>query len=489
VNRVALSDAEFAAVARLLHGAAGLSFDDSRRDSLGFSIGERMRATKTADVESYLTKVTSVTGAEERQALLDEVTIPETHFFRNPPQIRALRKYVMPELIRQNADRKRLRIWSAGCSTGEEAYTVAILVRELLPATTDWDIKILATDISTRGLAAGGTARYGERSFVMTEPSDLARWFIPDPEGGAWTVRDEVRSIVDFQHRNLVTEEAAFESGEADLILCRNVTIYFDRDTTRNLMKRFHERLRDGGYLFLGHAETLWQITDDFTLVSLGDAFVYRRLDDVEEKVDEADRRRVLPERRVGDEPVPRMPERRKSDSNRRHREKSAAAVPKLPRLVTPAMPAPRVIPAAAELPDPLDAVRVALDEGRYAEAADIAAEVAGSTPLRPDAHYLWGVALTNLGRDADALVVLRKTLYLDPEHGFAYFMLAGALDRVGEGVAAARSYRAAARTLGNRPADMAAPELGGREVGELAALCNQLAERAGSAASLEGTS
>jgi chemotaxis protein methyltransferase CheR len=254
-------------------------------------------------------------------------------------------------------------------------------------------------------------------------------------------------------------------------------------------MKRFHDRLRDGGYLFLGHAETLWQISDDFTLVSLGDAFVYRRLDDVEEKIDESDRRRVLPERRAGDEPIPRMPERRKTDSERRHREAAAAEVPKLPRLVTPAMPVPRVIPPTAELPDPLDAVRAALEEGRYAEAADIAAEVAGSTPLRPDAHYLWGVALTNLGRDADALVVLRKTLYLDPEHGFAHFMLAGSLDRVGEGVAAARSYRAAARTLGNRPADMTAPELGGRDVGELAALCNQLADRAGTAASLEGTS
>ena len=490
MKRVALSDSEFAAVARLLHDAAGLSFDDSRRDSLGFSIGERMRATRTPDVAAYITKVSSVTGAEERQALLDEVTIPETHFFRNPPQIRALRKYVMPELIRQAADRKRLRIWSAGCSTGEEAYTVAILIRELLPATTDWDIKVLATDISTRGLAAGREARYGERSFVMTEPNDLGRWFIADPEGGSWTVRDEVRSIVDFQHRNLVTEEAAFEAGEADLILCRNVTIYFDRDTTRNLMKRFHDRLRDGGYLFLGHAETLWQISDDFTLVSLGDAFVYRRLDEVEQKVEEAERRRIVPERRTSAEPRPREPERRKTDSERRRVDtKASAEVPKLPRLVTPALPLPRVVTPDAELPDPLDAVRAALEEGRYAEAADIAGEVASSTPLRADAHYLWGVALTNLGRDADALVVLRKTVYLDPDHGFAHFMLGGALDRVGEGVAAARSYRAAARTLGGRSGDLTAPELGGRDVSELAELCNQLADRAGTATSLEGSS
>jgi chemotaxis protein methyltransferase CheR len=271
------------------------------------------------------------------------------------------------------------------------------------------------------------------------------------------------------------------------------VTIYFDRETTRTLMGRLHDRLRDGGYLFLGHAETLWQITDDFTLVSLGDAFVYRRLDDVEEQADDVERRRVLPERRTTDEPrleAGRLntPNRRKTDADRRHDPKPVE-VPKLPRLVTPAMPVARIVPPATPLPDPLDAVRAALAEGRYPEAADIAAEVAGSTPLRADAHYLWGVALTNLGRDADALVVLRKTVYLDPEHGFAHFMLGGALDRMGEGVAAARSYRAAASTLGGRPKDMTAPELGGRDVSELAALCLQLADRAGTPASLEGTS
>jgi chemotaxis protein methyltransferase CheR len=493
VKRVALSDAEFATVTQLLHSAAGLSFDESRRDSLGFSIGERMRATKTPDVGTYLAKVGAPTGTDELQWLLDEVTIPETHFFRNPPQIRALRKFVMPELIRQAADRKRLRIWSAGCSTGEEAYTIAIMVRELLPATTDWDVKVLATDISTRGLAAGREARYGERSFVMTEQADLNRWFVPDRDGTSWTVRDEVRSIVEFEHRNLVTDEPAFSAGEADLILCRNVTIYFDRETTRTLMKRLHDRLRDGGYLFLGHAETLWQISDDFTLVSLGDAFVYRRLDDVEEQAEVADRRRVVPERRTKDAHRPGASERRKADADRRHPDrKKSVEVPKLPRLVTPALPVPRAIVPAEAPPDPLESVRSALTEGRYAEAADLAEEVAGSTPLRADAHYLWGVALTNLGRDADALVVLRKTVYLDPEHGFAHFMLGGALDRVGEGVAAARSYRAAASTLGRRPKDLTAPELGGRDVAELAALCLQLADRAGTVAptpSMEGTS
>ncbi|HWC36078.1 MAG TPA: CheR family methyltransferase [Mycobacteriales bacterium] len=489
MKRVALTDSEFATVANLLHSAAGLSFDESRRDSLGFSIAERMRVTNVDDVGSYLGRVSAITGGAELQALLDEVTIPETHFFRNPPQIRALRKYVMPELIRHAEHTKRLRIWSAGCSTGEEAYTLAILVRELLPATTDWDVKIVATDISTRSLAAGREAVYAERAFVMTEPADLNRWFVADPNGGSWTVRDEVRSLVEFVHHNLVTDEPPFAPGEADLILCRNVTIYFDRETTRSLMRRLYARLRDGGYLFLGHAETLWQISDEFSLVSLGDAFVYRRLDEaaVEPATKSIDHRRVLPERRTKSEPRT-AEERRKPEGDRRHRKRERIEVPKLPRLVTPALPIPRAIAPQFETRDPLDAVRTALSEGRYAEAADLAAEVAGATPLRADAHYLWGVALTNLGRDADALVVLRKTVYLDPEHGFAHFMLGGALDRLGEGVAAARSYRAAAGTLARTEVDRTADELGGRDAAELAALCLTLADRASGSAGLEGS-
>jgi chemotaxis protein methyltransferase CheR len=477
MNRIMLSDPEFATVASLLHDAAGLSFDDSRRDSLGFSIAERMQVTQSPDVAAYLALLVGPSGSHERQALLDEVTIPETHFFRNPPQIRALRKYVLPELLRQAAAGKKLRVWSAGCSTGEEAYTIAILIRELLPASVDWDIKVIATDVSTRALTAGQNAHYGERAFVMTDPLDLSRWFVLDTATGSWVVRDEVRDLVEFRHHNLVNDAPPFDEGEVDLILCRNVTIYFDRETTRRLMKRLHTRLRDGGYLFLGHAETLWQISDDFSLVSLGDAFVYRRLD---EEPESDERRAVLPDRRTENEPRPTRADRRRSDTDRRGRSPDAVDIPKLTRLVPPAMPVtPEPAPPIPPSRDPLDAVRAALVEGRYDEAADVAAEVVATTPLWPQAHYLQGVALTNLGRDADALIVLRKTVYLDPEHGFAHFLLGGALERLGEPVAASRSYRAAANTLGQRKLDGVAPELGGRSVAELAALCMDLAHRA----------
>jgi len=465
VSRPPLSDAEFGELAGLLHSTAGLAFDQSRRDSLAYSVNERMRAAGLASVAEYLRLLAHPSGAEERQALLDEVTIPETHFFRNPPQIRALRAHVLPELLRQAAGTRKLRIWSAGCSTGEEPYTLAMLVRELLPVSAGWDVKILATDISTRALAAAERARYAERSFVMTDPVDRQRFFVLDTESRSYVVRDELRELVEFRHHNLVADQPPFDEGCVDLVLCRNVTIYFDRETTKRLMQRLHGRLRDGGYLFLGHAETLWQISDDFSLVSLGDAFLYRR------QPASGERRLVLPDRRTEDEPRPTKADRRRGPVDRRRvglgRRKTERPDPLTP------------VPAQEPGPDPLVAVRTAVAEGRYDDGADLAAEVVTATPLRSEAHYLHGLSLTNLGRHAEALVVLRKAVYLDPDDGFAHFLLGAALERLGEHVAAARSYRAAATTLGKRPQDAVAPELGGRSVAELAEVCTQLAARA----------
>lgn len=461
MSKPQLGRAEFDALCRLLRDTAGLAFDETRRESLAYSVSERLRATGCTDAAAYLSLLDGPQGASERQALLDEVTIPETHFFRNPPQVRALRAFVLPELLRQAAGRRRLRIWSAGCSTGEEPYTVAMLVRELLGPAADWDVKVLATDVSTRALAAARAATYTERSFVMTDPVDRDRWFRREADG--WVVRDEVRELVELRHHNLVTDRSPFEPGDVDLILCRNVTIYFSKDTTRALVGRLHTALRDGGYLFLGHAETLWRVNDDFGLVTLGDAFVYRRNDTTERRV-------VLPDRRTAQEPVP-APERRKVADRRIFRRPA-----QLLRAAAPAEP----------VPDPLDAVRAAVRAGRYDEAADLAAEVAAAAPLAAQAYYLHGLALTNLGRDEDALVALRKAVYLDPKDGFAHFLLGGALDRLGERQAAAGSYRAAAQTLGRRPQDSVAAELGGRSVAELAGLCRRLAQAADAARKAE---
>ncbi len=455
-GRVVLSDAHFAHLRTLLAQLAGLVFDESRRDSMSFCIAERLRATQARDVDTYLPMLLD---ADERQALLDEVTIQETHFFRNPPQIRALRAHVLPELLRHaEAHGRRLRIWSAGCSTGEEAYSIAMLLRELMPTLVGWDVRVIATDVSERALEAARSGRYGTRAVQMATPADLARFFVP--AGTAYEVRPEVRELVEFRHHNLVTEPPPFEPDEhVDLILCRNVTIYFSRDTTRALMQRLHRTLRDGGYLFLGHSETLWQVSQDFRLVALGSgtdaAFVYRRLDLPAPGLPE--RRAVLPDRRTQDSGPPAAgPDRRVT-----------------PRRVEP-MPvpvedSPAVTPAT---------VRTALREGRYADAARLAGLLVDASPLEPQGFYLRGLALVSGGQDAAALVDLRKAVYLDPAAGLAHFLLAGALSRCGDHGAAVREFAAAADTLAVTAVEPDAAELGGRSVHELAALCRHLSTR-----------
>jgi chemotaxis protein methyltransferase CheR len=453
-KKVVLSDEEFAQLRTLLARSAGLVFDEARRDSVAYCIAERLRVTGARDVPAYLALLGD---PAERQQLLNEVTIQETHFFRNPPQIRALRKYVIPELLKHADSRgRRIRIWSAGCSTGEEPYTIAMLVRELLPTTAGWDVKVVATDVSSRALEAAKKARYGERAVQMASPEDLARFFVTTAHG--YEVRPEVRELVEFRHQNLVTDPVPFAPDERiDLVLCRNVTIYFSRETTRGLMARLHGCLRDGGYLFLGHSETLWQVSEDFRLVPLGTgdsaAFVYRRIDEPPK-----DRRgTVLPDRRTEDEGPPQpKPERR--TASRRDR----TSVP----------------PAAPVAPASVVAVRAALADGKYDDAVTTATDLVAAEPLNPMGHYLRGLALVNAGKDDDALVDLRKAVYLDPGSGLGHFLLAGALHRLGDPAAAAREYRAAADTLGKRPAERTAPELGGRSVQELAAMCSQLEQQ-----------
>ena len=450
--KVSLTSEQFDALRVLLSEAAGLVFDDSRKESMAYSVAERLRASGAPDVPSYLLLLED---PAERQRLLDEVTIQETHFFRNPPQVRALRQHVLPELLRHaESHGRRLRIWSAGCSTGEEPYSIAMMLRELLPTTAGWDVKVVATDVSSRALEAARTGRYGDRAVQLATPEERTRFFQPAPEGG-YQVRPEIRELVEFRHHNLVTEAVPFAPSERiDLVLCRNVTIYFARTTTRALMQRLHQSLRDGGYLFLGHSETLWQVSEDFRLVPLGTgeaaAFVYRRLDE------KTERRAILPDRRTqAGEPPPPSAERRVQV---RRVEKAPDPVP---------------------VDELLAKVRSALKAGAYVEAAELAAMASAAAPLRAEGFYLRGLALVDAGRDDAALIDLRKAVYLDPQMGFAHFLLAGTLARLGHRAAAAVEYAAAADTLGSQPGDATAQELGGRSVRELAQLCRQLERRA----------
>jgi chemotaxis protein methyltransferase CheR len=472
-----LSDADFASVRTYLEHTAGLVFEESRRGALAAVVTERLTATGSGGVLSYLALLDAVDGLAERQRLLDLVTIQETHFHRNRPQIEALRRHVLPGLIQRAAAQDRpLNIWSAGCSTGEEPYTLVMVALEVAQSLgLRVAIRVIASDVSASALEVARQATYSGRTVELAEPAAIDRWLLPDGEG-SYVVRDEVRSLVDFRLHNLVTQAPLLGAGEADLLVCRNVTIYFSRETTRGLVRRFHDVLRDGGWLVLGHSETLWQVSDSFELVPVGEAFAYR-------KNSPAPVPQAFVARTSGREGDPRRPGKRISLKAPLHLRrasipsavKQSAVVPPLEgRHFTPRVDQGRPIEF---LPGQLlEQARRAMVEGRYAEAAAIAEGAATASPLTIDAYVLRGQALSNLGEDLLALDPLRKAVYLDHAAGHAHFLLAGALARTGNGDAAARSYAAAAATLSEAPVAALELLLDGRPVEELVALCLRLA-------------
>lgn len=453
-----LSDADFAAVRAYLVDAAGLTFDESRRAGLTATLVERLRASGAKDITAYLAALRGPDGKVERQRLLDAVTVQETHFFRNPHQIEALRRRVLPELLRRAAGRERpLTIWSAGCSTGEEPYTLAMLLLELSPMLgTQTQARIVATDVSSQALLAAGRATYTGRNVDSAPPMVRDRWLEPQ-QGGAYRVKDQARRLVELRLHNLVTDPPPFAPGEVDLIVCRNVTIYFGRETTARLIGGFHDQLAEGGYLLLGHSETLWQVSEAFSLVPVGDAYVYRR----------------------SHQGSPGAPRRQGRQGTRR-----ATVAPVVPD----APPAPVALrrPAATRGPDSrrdadglLADARARLADGDYAEAARSAAQAVAADSLLAPAYVVLGQARSTLGQDGAAIDTLRKAVYLDPAAGHAHFLLAGALSRMGLHGPAVVSYRAAARAVEAMTPAQRAELLDGRDAGEMSDLCERLARAA----------
>lgn len=460
-----LSDHEYLLTSQALNRMAGLVFDESRRAAVSAIVSERIAEVGSTSVTAYLDLVQSVAGAPERQKLLDAVTIQETHFFRNLPQVDALRRHIVPELLAHaSASRRPLTVWSAGCSTGEEPYTLAMLLLEATQG-RPVPVRIVGTDVSSAALDVARAARYSGRTIDLAETGAADRWF-DQQDDGSRVVKKEVRELVEFRLHNLVTEAPPFGHGDVDLLVCRNVTIYFARETTQALVHRFHGVMRDGAYLVLGHAETLWQVSDAFSLVPVGEAFVYRR-DPVSVRPPgprpTPAAGRVVPP--AGRSRAPLAATRREPPPKQRARLRAPV------RVIRSLTSAP-ALPSAADLPT----AREALADGRYTDAVDLAAAISAREPLLVEAYVVQGRALANLGRDAEAVDHLRKAVFLDPTAGHAHFMLASSLLRLDEAEAASLSFAAAADTLPLTTPGAVADLLDGRPVAELVDLCRQLA-------------
>jgi chemotaxis protein methyltransferase CheR len=244
---------EFAQFRKLAYDKFGLDLRDGKEQLVSARLNKRMRELKICSYKDYYRYVTEDTTGNALAGMIDALTTNHTSFFREPAHFDFLRESILPELKKRN----RLSIWSAACSTGEEPYSLAFCVLAELGMEALPRLQILATDISTRVLAAGRKGVYTAERFRDLPAEQLRRFLLRNARCGKerYLVREEIRAVVDFRRLNLMEP---FSHGQVfPLILCRNVMIYFDRPTQQNLVRRLTECLEPGGYLFIGHAESL----------------------------------------------------------------------------------------------------------------------------------------------------------------------------------------------------------------------------------------
>jgi chemotaxis protein methyltransferase CheR len=274
---LAMTEAEFRRFRDFFREECGLHFGDDSRFLLEKRVLRRIQELELGSFAAYhLLLRRDAKGDEELATIIDELTTNETYFFRERNQLRALVGEIMPELLaaRQAAGGSQVSIWSAGCSSGEEPYSVVMLAREA-GFEPGRDFRVYASDISRKVLHKARRGLYRPASFRATEARTKSRYFTE--KDGLFRISDEIKRHVVFTHLNLLDRARMGLLGTMDVILCRNVIIYFDLETKRRVIQTFEERLRPGGYLLLGHSESLINLSSAFELRTLRHDLVYRK--------------------------------------------------------------------------------------------------------------------------------------------------------------------------------------------------------------------
>ena len=267
-----LSEHELSEIRMLIEERTGICFDESRERFFSIRVREHLVA-KGYERGTDLLRAIRKTNLEY-EALLERLLTQETSFFRYPAIYEVLEKRVLPELHVKKfwKNPRTLRIWSAGCSTGEEPYSIAITITDSLNFSDSWNIEILATDVGRQALKHAERATYAGRSIGSVSEKQLAAHFTPVKGGQQLKARP--RKMVTFTQMNLAS---AVYVGRMDLIFCMNVLIYFSEERRRTLVQRFYDTLEPGGYLFLGHSESISKMPVKFQAIVLGDCILYRK--------------------------------------------------------------------------------------------------------------------------------------------------------------------------------------------------------------------
>lgn len=263
-----LSETDFELYRKLIYDESGIHFSATNRSILESRLRERLREKKLQTPAEYYAIL--IRDREELKLLLDSVTTNLTRFFRNQAHFDAIEHFVVPELLKLRASERKLRFWSAGCSTGEEPYTIAMLLKHILPV--GWNYEVTASDISLKSLMVGKEGFYPETRVQGIPDEYLAKYFEKRPNG--YQIKDEIKKTIRFDYHNLKND-----SGQRglDVVFCRNVLIYFDEAAQKATIERFWDAMAPKSFLFIGHSESLFGMNTKFEFVKTDWACFYKK--------------------------------------------------------------------------------------------------------------------------------------------------------------------------------------------------------------------
>jgi len=264
-------------ICEMVYKYSGIRFDERKVDFVFRRLDERIECTGAAGLKDYYQTLRFDFAGLEIHKLVEILTTNETYFFREYPQLQSFAEFVLPEVLalKRKKNDRWINIWSAGCSTGEEPYTLAIILREMIEDFSSWKISIIATDINQTVLKTAKRGIYKSRS-VKDVPTEYLNKYFESREDG-FHLSPVIKNMVNFQEVNLVDSAAISKLSGQNFIFCRNVIIYFDENVNKTLLEKFYDILDPGGYIFLGHSESVGRITSAFKLLHQGNMLVYQK--------------------------------------------------------------------------------------------------------------------------------------------------------------------------------------------------------------------
>lgn len=388
--------------------------------------------------------------------LVTAITTHETYFFRTPPHFEALKNYLVPEILNnKKSQRKRtLRIWSAGCSTGEEPYSLAMLLVDLFPDIDSWEVSILATDIDVDALAKAEEGIYGRWSFRGVDPQIVEKYF-HSIKGERYRMDDRIRSMVTFQPLNLKSDpypSPFFGTTDLDIIFCRNVTIYFRPETTRQIVRNFSHCLNEGGFLLTGAAEHSFHAYKDFEVRVFPETVIYQK--------PYADKKAAPPPKPISISlPALELPkiavEKAKPRQAAKKKNPERHPVDDALQLIAQGEVDKALMLLAEQVEKRPKDTRISFllgqisaDRNHRREAVYWLSRTLELDPLHLWAHYLLGLLWLDDNKTDEALQALKRTVYIEPNFALGHFYLGRAYKHQGHAEKARRSFTTAKRLL-----------------------------------------